>query len=144
MGLGLERPQPSAEQARRVVAYLRGGDDFARGAIDWLAVGRLGANLAGSDACGRPGTAPALPLRAQSALATRRAIVSGERPIVRDAPASFETLGALYFILTAGQYAQECANQLSPQGRHRWRFSEPAAGGARTQTCDLCGDQRTV
>lgn len=60
---------------------------------------------------------------------------------------SFETLGAVYFILTAGQYTKECPNYLSPRGRHRWRLSdaELEEGSRRFyQVCDYCGDERTL
>ena len=140
----LDIPQPSAQEARAVVVFLRGQEDFPHGSIDWLAVGRLGGELALSELRPREGTAPTLPLRAQRALEIRRAIVGGDRPMVRDTPASFETLGAVYFMLTAGQYTMECPNQLSPLGRHRWRFCESPARGMRRLCCDYCGEERSM
>ncbi len=139
----LEITELPLEVARAVVTFLRGGDDFPQGTIDWLTVGRLGGGLAHTDVRRREGTAPMLPLRAQRAAEVRRAIVSGNRPEMFDRPVSFETLAAVYFILTNGQYRQECSNQTSPRGKHRWRFVDGEAGG-RTQVCDFCGDERTI
>jgi hypothetical protein len=141
----LEDIWPSEEQARAVAIFWRSGDDFAHDAIDWLAVARLGGNLAHAPAPPDSMTGPTR--QAKAALEARQAIVSGQRPAVRNGPVSFETLGALYFILTLGQYEKECANRLSPRGRHRWRFDEAAASDGRrrsSQTCDYCGDQRAL
>jgi hypothetical protein len=140
----LEITDLSLEQARAVVAHLRGSQDFPQGIIDWLAVGRLGGGLAHTDVRRHEGTAPMLPLRAQTAAGIRRAIISGERPLNFDTPVSYETLATVYYILTAGQFRQECPNQTSPQGRHRWRFAEMDAAGVRMQVCDFCGDQRPL
>ena len=142
MSRPLEITELSLDAAREVITFLRGADDVPRGTIDWLAVGRLGAGLAHTDVRRREGTAPMLPLRAQRAAEMRRAIVTGERPQVLDRPVSYETLAAVYYILTAGQYRQECPNQTSPQGKHRWRFTEFDAGKPRKQVCDFCGDER--
>src|SRR5579863_1692786 len=131
---GFDDVWPSEQEAREVAIYLRGGDDFAHGPVDWLAVGRLGAQLARlPDPDVWP---PEPPPRAKSAVRARRAIESGERPLRGDEPVSFETLGAVYYILTLGQYRKACPNFLSPQGRHRWRFAD----GGDQQVCDFCGD----
>jgi hypothetical protein len=140
----LDITELSLDTARAVVTFLRGTDDFPQGTIDWLAVGRLGGGLARTDVRRREGSAPMLPLRAQRAAEIRRAIVSGDRPLMFDRPVSFETLATVYFILTNGQYRQECANQTSPQGKHRWRFVDGGAGTGRMQVCDFCGDERTL
>jgi hypothetical protein len=140
----LEITELSADAAHSVAAFLRGVDDFPQGTIDWLAVGRLEGGLARTDVRRREGTAPMLPERARRAAETRRAIRTGDRPILFEQPVSYETLAAAYYILTAGQYRQECPNQTSPQGRHRWRFAVGEAGGKRTQVCDFCGDERVA
>jgi hypothetical protein len=142
----LEDIWPSEAQARAVVMCWRGADDFPHGSIDWLAVARLGGNLSRAPDPSDP-TRSGPPPKAKAAVAARRAIISGERPLIRDGVVSFETLGAVYYILTAGQYEKECANRFSPQGRHRWRFDEPAIVEGRRhshQICDYCGDQRTL
>jgi hypothetical protein len=142
---GWDELWPTEDEARAVVSYLRGNDDFPRGAIDWLAVGHLGGRLVGGE---DPtdlvvdGAGP--PERAKAAVRARRAIVSGDRPLKWDKPVSFETLGALYFRLTAGSYTRECVNLRAPQGRHRWRFGDTAPAGGRSLVCDFCGDERTV
>ena len=128
-----------------MAVFWRGADDFQHGTIDWPAVARLGGNLAHAPQA--PDTMAGPTRQAKAALEARRAIVSGERPPARNGPASFETLGAVYYILTLGQYEKECTNRLSPQGRHRWRFDEVVTAGGRrrsAQTCDYCGDQRTL
>jgi hypothetical protein len=138
----LDSAWPSEEEARAVAIFWRGADDFAHGKVDWLAAGRLAGSMAGAEVRLRPGTAPMVPLRAKRALDVRRAIVSADRPTVRGEPVSFETLGAVYYLLTAGEYRMECPNYLSPQGKHRWRFAETAPDGRRCRTCDYCGDER--
>lgn len=142
---GWDEYSPTEEQARAVAVYLRGADDFPHARVDWLAVARLGGRLVGDSDPVYAGieTAPP-PARAKAALQARRAIVSGERPSLRDVQVSFETLGAVYFMLTAGQYTRECPNHRSPQGRHRWRFGELTVTGSRTANCDYCGDERTL
>jgi len=137
---GFDDVWPSEQEARNVAIFFRRADDFPHGPVDWLAVSRLGAHLARMpDPDVWP---PAPPPRARSALDARRAILTGERPLHAGEPVSFETLGAVYFILTLGQYTKACPNFLSPQGRHRWRFSDEPAGAF--QTCDFCGDQRCL
>ena len=141
----MEDVWPSEELSRQVAIHLRGADDFPHGSIDWLAVGQLGGHLSrSSGSLGWPDTPPP---RAKAALAARRAILTRERPKLRDAPVSFETLGAVYFILTAGQFRKECANYLSPRGKHRWRLTEmELENGDRSfcQVCDYCGDERPL
>jgi hypothetical protein len=140
---GWDEHWPSLEQARAVVIALRGADDFPRGEIDWVAGGQLGGNLVGDSdpyVLGVESEGP--PPRAKAAMEARRAILSGNRPIVREEPVSFETLGAIYFRLTAGQFLMECPNLRSPEGRHRWRFGDMDVFGGRTLTCDYCGDER--
>jgi hypothetical protein len=132
---GWDEHWPTIDQARAVVAYLRGSDDFPRGEIDWLAAGALGGNLVGdSDPYVQGVEMEGPPARARFAMEARRAIVSGELPHVRDTAVSYETLGAVFFRLTAGQYT----------GRHRWRFGERDVFGARSLSCDYCGDQRVL
>jgi hypothetical protein len=55
---------------------------------------------------------------------------------------SFETLGAVFFRLTAGQYTHACPNFRSPEGQHRWRFGDRDVYGRRSLVCDYCGDVR--
>jgi hypothetical protein len=78
---GWDEHWPTIDQARAVVAYLRGSDDFPRGEIDWLAAGALGGNLVGdSDPYVQGVEMEGPPARARFAMEARRAIVSGERP----------------------------------------------------------------
>jgi hypothetical protein len=140
---GWDEHWPSVDEARAVVSFLRGGDDFPRGEIDWVAAGALGGNLVGDGdpyLLGSEEEGP--PARARFAVAARRAIVTGERPQVRDEIVSFETLGAVFFRLTSGQYTLECPNFRSPEGRHRWRFGDRDVFGRRSLICDYCGDDR--
>jgi hypothetical protein len=125
------------------VAYLRGGDDFPLGAIDWVAAGSLGGNLVGDGdpyVLGVEQEGP--PARARFAVEARKAIVSGDRPQVHDALVSYETLGAVFFRLTSGQFTLECPNFRSPEGHHRWRFGDRDVFGKRSLNCDYCGDER--
>jgi len=142
---GWDEHWPGVDQARAVVAYLRGNDNFPRSEIDWLAAGSLGGNLVGdSDPYVQGVETEGPPARARFAMEARRAIVSGDRPRVHEVTVSFETLGAVYFRLTAGQYMLECPNLHSPEGRHRWRFGERDIFGVRSLSCDYCGDERVV
>jgi hypothetical protein len=144
-GRGFDDVWPSEQQARAVAVFFRGGDDFEHRPVDWLAVSRLGAHLVR-----RPDPdvwPPEPPPRAKSARAAKRAIETGKRPEYAGEPVSYETLGAVYFILTLGQYTKPCPNFLSPQGRHRWRFAEPdnsTASDRLSQVCDFCGDERAL
>jgi hypothetical protein len=141
---GLDEVWPSEHEARAVAVYLRRADDFEHAPVDWLAVTRLGAHLISLPDPQR--WPPEPPPRAKAAVETRHAIRTGERPAYAGQEVSYETLGAIYFLLTAGQYTKDCPNFLSPQGRHRWRFCDPDDGdksGLR-QCCDYCGDARTL
>jgi hypothetical protein len=142
IGRGFDHVWPSAQQARDVVIFFRGAEDFPHGPVDWLAVNRLGAPLVRMpDPDVWP---PGPPPRAKRAVDARRAMVTGDRPMYADEPVSFETLGAVYYILTLGQYTKDCPNFLSPQGRHRWRFTPPHTGDEPSRVCDFCGDQRQL
>jgi hypothetical protein len=140
---GWDELWPTDELARTVVSHLRGGEDFPHGTIDWLAVAHLSGGLVGGEDPQDTivdGAGP--PARARAAVRARRAILSGDRPVKWDQPVSFETLGAVYFRLTAGGYTRECPNHHAPQGRHRWRFGDNAPEGGRALVCDFCGDER--